>query len=168
MSEFTAEQLANYKVDRTNWEPGPWDQEPDRVQWQHAGYACLMTRHPHHGNWCGYVGVDEASPFFAKKWGGDDFPALDHEVNYSDFCDGHICHVPEAGMTDRVWWLGFDCGHAFDYCPGMHAMLPEAVRARFRREDAEFDLLRKRHYWTEKEVHKRVEKLADELRSLAP
>lgn len=28
-----------------------------------------------------------------------------------------ICHLPVAGRTDRVWWLGFDCAHSGDVCP---------------------------------------------------
>ncbi len=28
-----------------------------------------------------------------------------------------ICHVPEPGEPDHVWWFGFDCGHAFDFMP---------------------------------------------------
>ena len=28
-----------------------------------------------------------------------------------------ICHVPEAGRPDHVWWFGFDCAHAGDRCP---------------------------------------------------
>jgi hypothetical protein len=39
-----------------------------------------------------------------------------------------ICHVPEEGRSDDVWWLGFDTGHAFDYQPGMAAY--EAKRFR--------------------------------------
>jgi hypothetical protein len=134
--EPTAEELANYRVDRTNWEPGPWDGEPDRTQWQHAGYACLMVRHPRHGNWCGYVGVDETNPAFSKSWKNkDEFPDLESDVNYSDFCDGVICHVPAPGMPERVWWIGFDCGHAWDVHPGMHSHLPAAIRERYREED---------------------------------
>ena len=31
-----------------------------------------------------------------------------------------ICHVPEAGRPDKVWWLGFDCAHLGDAMPGMN------------------------------------------------
>lgn len=36
-----------------------------------------------------------------------------------------VCHVPEPGRPDEVWWLGFDCGHAFDLSPTMAAKLRE-------------------------------------------
>jgi hypothetical protein len=34
-----------------------------------------------------------------------------------------ICHVPEPGQPDRVWWLGFDTAHAFDRMPAMEGRL---------------------------------------------
>lgn len=34
-----------------------------------------------------------------------------------------ICHVPEPGEPDHVFWFGFDTGHAFDFAPGMRAAL---------------------------------------------
>lgn len=38
-------------------------------------------------------------------------------LTYSDKCTGKICHVPEPGESDDVWWFGFDCAHAGDYLP---------------------------------------------------
>ena len=38
-------------------------------------------------------------------------------LNYADKCGGHICHVPEEGRPDDVWWFGFDCSHAGDFSP---------------------------------------------------
>ena len=29
-----------------------------------------------------------------------------------------ICHLPEEGEPERVWWFGFDCSHAGDVSPG--------------------------------------------------
>jgi hypothetical protein len=33
-------------VDRTGWPPGPWDDEPDRIEWidEATGQPCLMRR----------------------------------------------------------------------------------------------------------------------------
>lgn len=33
-----------------------------------------------------------------------------------------ICHLPEAGETDDVWWFGFDCAHHMDRVPGYEAL----------------------------------------------
>jgi hypothetical protein len=41
----------------------PWQTEPDRLDFE-AEYPCAMRRHPLYGNWCAYVGVDQAHPLF--------------------------------------------------------------------------------------------------------
>lgn len=28
-----------------------------------------------------------------------------------------ICHLPQPGRPERVWWFGFDCAHSGDLCP---------------------------------------------------
>jgi hypothetical protein len=28
-----------------------------------------------------------------------------------------ICHIPQEGEADEVWWFGFDCAHAGDLTP---------------------------------------------------
>ena len=132
--EITREQLEAYKVDRTGWTAGPWDKEPDRLRWQHAGYACLMVRHPRHGYWCAYVGVDRAHPLYGKHPLHGEAPELfarvdsARDLNYGDVCDGLVCHVPARGMPDDVWWLGMDFGHAFDQAPGLEAHMRELDR----------------------------------------
>lgn len=30
----------------------------------------------------------------------------------------HVCHVPERGETDEVWWLGFECARLRELSPG--------------------------------------------------
>lgn len=41
--------------------------------------------------------------------------------DYAAFCEhaegAAICHVPEAGRPDRIWWFGFDCAHSGDLSP---------------------------------------------------
>jgi hypothetical protein len=94
---------------------GPWVDEPDRVEWRHEGLPCLVRRVPV-GVFCGYVAVPWPHPWYALA--ADDCPASAHGgLNYSGECVGDICHVPRPGEPDRVWWLGFDCGHAGDRLP---------------------------------------------------
>lgn len=104
--------------------PGPWDSEPDKVQWPDpdTGLPCLAVRHERMGFWCGYVGLAEGHPYFGK--GYDDVPVEVHGgLTFADACHPGkseaygICHVPAAGEPDHVWWLGFDCGHAYDASP---------------------------------------------------
>lgn len=115
-------------VDRTGWESGPWDTEPDKAQWQDpdTGMPCLAVRNGQ-GIWCGYVGVTEGHPFFGVDCDDEKIDVRVHGgLNFSDACSQNdkeygICHRPDPGEPDRVWWFGFDCIHAFDLAPGMVA-----------------------------------------------
>lgn len=108
-------------IDKTKWpERGPWDNEPDKAQWLDAsGLACLMVRARAH--WCGYVGVPEGHPAFGKDYndvevevhGGLTFAGLCQEEGTGP----RVCHIPEPGQPDRVYWLGFDCAHSGDKRP---------------------------------------------------
>lgn len=112
---MTASERTNQPVDRTGWPSGPWDGEPDRVDFVHAGFACFVKRGPM-GAWCGYVGVPETHPAFGKPY--DDVNVDVHGgLTYADRCSGELCHVPQPGTPDNVWWLGFDCAHCHDITP---------------------------------------------------
>lgn len=107
------------------WGQGPWDDEPDRVDFEHAGRRCLMLRNLRLGHWCGYVAVPPGHPYYGK-----DYDGLDVEVHggltYADACAGDICHKAKPGEPDDLWWLGFDCGHFLDLVPFRHdSDLPE-------------------------------------------
>lgn len=45
--------------ERADWGPGPWQSEPDKVQWYDrvARLPCLAVRAWTTGSWCGYVGL---------------------------------------------------------------------------------------------------------------
>jgi len=119
---MTAEEVLAYRVDKSTWERGPWDNEPDRVDFIHAGLPCLALRHPEHGSWCGYAAVPPGHPLYEKSAFNIDLD-VDARLNYSDFCGGAICHIPQPGAPDNVWWFGFDCGHFRDISPGRDARL---------------------------------------------
>lgn len=107
-------------IDRSGWGSGPWDGEPDRIQWtdETTGLPCLIQRN-HLGNLCGYVAVERAHPDHGK-----DYDAVDVNVHggltYANSCSRYICHVPEPGKPDDVWWFGFDAAHAWDLVPSMN------------------------------------------------
>lgn len=113
---MTPEQLAACRADRSHWSQGPWDTEPDRVDFRHAGFACFLLRN-HHGAWCGYVGVPSTHPAHGKNY--DDVDVQCHGgLTYSAACDGErICHMPQPGEPDDLWWFGFDCWHFRDASP---------------------------------------------------
>jgi len=115
-------------TDRSTWGEGPWQNEPDRKEWRDeaTGLPCLIVRHPLMGQLCGYVAVPPGHPWHGVKCNDDrlDNVRAHGGLTFSAACDedGLVCHVPQAGEPADVWWLGFDCGHAWDLIPGIEAM----------------------------------------------
>ncbi len=112
--------------DKSTWDRGEWDDEPDKMQWQDeaTGYPCLIHRNTM-GALCGYVGVSPGHPFYDKSYSGAPEDLDVHgSFTYAAFCedtrceDTGVCHVVEEGEEEKVWWLGFDCNHCMDFAPG--------------------------------------------------
>lgn len=128
-------------LDKSKWGPGPWQSEPDKVQFVDPAtkLPCLAVRGGS-GSWCGYVGVAEGHPLFGVPYNGQ----LDGDgtegawpnspegilnvhggITFSDLCqegapeESSVCHIPAPGEPDHVWWFGFDAAHAGDYSPKM-------------------------------------------------
>jgi hypothetical protein len=122
------ETRAYHTTFKEDWPRGPWDDEPDKEQFEDptTGFPCIVKRGPM-GALCGYVGVAEGHPWFQADY--DEVEASAHGgLTYSGFCqeglESHsICHVPGPGEPERVWWLGFDCGHYEDISPRMPVIL---------------------------------------------
>lgn len=131
----------------------PWESEPDHVEFRHAGFACIIHRNDF-GALCGYVGVPPGHPAHGKKC--DEIGVEVHGgLTYSEPCRGSICHVPAPGEPDDVWWLGFDCAHAFDLIPQsleLYSHLPYGIPGQAYRDLA---------YVTEQTRH-----LADQLAAM--
>ena len=109
-------------IPKSEWGPGPWQDEPDRAEWRHAGLPCLAVRVMHHGSWCGYVAVPPGHPAYGKPY--DDVEVEVHGgLTYAAACRGEICHKAAPGEPDNVWWFGFDTGHAGDYSPSVSALV---------------------------------------------
>jgi len=64
-------------IDKSEWGEGPWQDEPDKVQWTDAatGLPCLMVRNHHAGHWCGYAGVALSHPAYGLSYEGDESEA---------------------------------------------------------------------------------------------
>jgi hypothetical protein len=115
---------SNDIVDKSGWMEGPWLLEPDRVEWEHAGFPCLILRHDKMGHLCGYIAVpkghiwhglpDDSQP----RPEGSPEPEIHGGVTYGNACDGDVCHKPKPGESEDVWWIGFDAAHAGDFSPG--------------------------------------------------
>lgn len=116
--------------DKSTWGPGPWQNEPDKVQFRDeaTGLDCLIVRN-HSGALCGYVGVPESHPLFGKHYNDLDADFDVHGgLTFSDAChegseETTICHIPDPGQPDHVWWFGFDCCHYLDMGPALEARL---------------------------------------------
>lgn len=107
-------------IDKSTWGAGPWQQEPDRVEFEHAGFPCLLRRSPLGGHWCGYAAVPPGHPDHGLHYSDVDVD-VHGGLTYASACDGEICHVPKPGEPDDVYWFGFDCGHYLDILPAMEA-----------------------------------------------
>lgn len=125
---------ASERIDRKRWGSGPWDGEPDRAEWRDAatGLPCLAQRIDM-GTWCGYVAVppehrmhphNAAARVAARERlekdpdaDPDDWLEVHGGITYGSMCHGLICHVPEPGESDDVFWFGFDCAHFRDMIP---------------------------------------------------
>lgn len=123
-------------ADKSKWGDGPWQNEPDKVQWidEATGLDCLIVRSPL-GNLCGYVGVAPGHPLHGKDYGDvDRYIDVHGGLTFADACaetieDGRgICHIAEVGRPDHVWWFGFDCAHCGDVSPKMRADMEERHR----------------------------------------
>ena len=98
---------------RAEWPDGPWDTEPDRLEWSRAGLDCLARRN-NYGAWCGYVRVPTDHPWHGRHY--DDAALGGVEVH------GGLTWSAEIRGRDG-WWIGFDCAHAYDMVPGLGALL---------------------------------------------
>lgn len=140
-------------ADKSKWGSGPWQNEPDRVQWEHAGTVCIAHRGPH-GSWCGYAAVAPGHPLHGKGYSEVKGIECHWGLTYSDACTGCVCHVPAPGESDALHWFGFDFAHCEDYCPAMESHLPDHMRRGIGMSD---------HYWTLPEVQEEVNLLAEQL-----
>jgi hypothetical protein len=74
-----------------DWGRGPWQSEPDKVQWvdEATGLDCLIVRGPS-GALCGYVGVPETHPYHGKDYSS---------CALAEPCGEAWCeHSPESAM----------------------------------------------------------------------
>lgn len=129
--------MGNEFPPRDGWGPGPWDDEPDHLEWRHAGFPCLIHRGPV-GALCGYVGVPEDHPWYYEHYDTVQqtiTPTLSMHggLTYSRVCQGGICHVPLPGEPEEVYWLGFDCSHSEDVTPGLESNFTPEYREKRRK-----------------------------------
>lgn len=124
-------QYIEYKhLDRSNWREGPWDNEPDKIQFQCpiTGYRCLVVR-GRKGHLCGYVAVECTHPLYEVDYCNDENHSVAGlkvhggvtytEYTYDDPDQSKSVQVYDPNYTHwrNLWWIGFDCNHSTDMSP---------------------------------------------------
>lgn len=134
-------------VDRSSWGDGPWNNEPDELEWtdEITGLSCAIIRMPWNGALNGYVAVPPGHLLHGKSYSDRvKVPegAMSRSINVAQDI-GYIrlftasisvaedmqkaeldlvllCH---GGLTyakaasDGAWWFGFDSQHCDDASP---------------------------------------------------
>lgn len=141
---------------KEEWGDGPWQNEPDKLEFEHEGFTCLILR-TSMGHLCGYVALKPEHPDYNKDY--NDINVDCHGgLTYGAMCSGHICHTPKPGEPDNVYWVGFDHAHSGDYSPSNAAMVKK-YGAHFER--GEYESYKDIDY-----VTKGVKHLAEQLKSI--
>jgi hypothetical protein len=98
--------------------------EPDFLEFDHAGFHCIIQRTPEIGILCGYVAIPEGHPWHREVGEHSDVDVHGGITYARD-------HAPHSGRRLDVlgaWWIGFDTGHAGDFAPGVAAILGRGPR----------------------------------------
>ena len=167
MNEVSCRGCERNEARRSAWGDGPWRNEPNRVEWKHAGFPCIAHRGGG-GAWCGYVGLPPGYSLHGKTYDEayELFPELEVHggLTYSKACSGHICHVPKPGEPDNIWWLGFDCCHGGDATPG--EVDKDELLTIFG-GDVDLASRSRGHYWTLAEAQAETNRLAEQLAAIS-
>jgi len=129
-------------------------------EWKYMGFQCTVVLAREHGHRCGYVRVPPDHPAFGKKY--DDDAVIHLSVHGGlTFAELEPCTEHEDGQG---WRLGFDFIHSGDKSdePGYE---PEYLK-KYQRLTSELGL--HEHYWTQREVERECESLAEELFAMRP
>ncbi len=102
--------LRKEAIDKSDWPPGIWHQEPDEAVFESSGYSCLIWRTPDTGYLCGYVRIPLTHPK-AKS------PILDPDLNVHGCTTLSEEWAPGHNAEEEFWWIGFDCNHLHDLVP---------------------------------------------------
>ena len=100
------------KINRTNWPAGPWDDEPDTLEFidDFTGMECEIKRN-FMGSLCGYVGIAPEHPYYGKTYS-------DPLLKKLDMHDGLTC----SRRLNNKFWIELNCGHHGDLHPSQASM----------------------------------------------
>ena len=63
-------------IEKSEWGDGPWQREPDRMEWIASGLPARIRRNPIYGTLCGYVGVPPEHPMHGIRHSDLEYGAL--------------------------------------------------------------------------------------------
>lgn len=106
-------------MDKKTWGDGPWQTEPDKLEFNHNGYDCILIRN-RGGAWCGYTQIPKDHPWFK------DLGILDERIDVH----GGVTYQGNR-MDDDRYFVGFDCAHWLDLSPAYRALLREMEVGKF-------------------------------------
>lgn len=117
-----------WRPPRSEWGPGPWQDEPDLVEWRSVDvpYPLLMVR-GRPGAWSGYVGLPPGHPLHGC--GMTDAPVVAATIDIITWARASCRPVRATGEPPTHWFLGFDCAHAMQYAPRLECRTPGAIEA---------------------------------------
>jgi hypothetical protein len=118
-----------------------WENEPNRVEFEHAGFKCLILRCEELLHLNGYVGLPKGHPYYGLHYSDMMSVNVHGGITFAGKGDGSL-------RAKKYWWVGFDTGHYSDYSPGMSLYIP----------NTEVRSYKNIHY-----VTKEVKKLAEQL-----
>lgn len=138
-------------------------------EWTHAGLKCAVVVAREASHRCGYVRVPPTHPMYGKSY--DETAELDVHGGIT-FSEMEPC-VEEDG---KGWWFGFDFAHCDDalYDPKPdYSTLSDETKAMLDtmaciHRDVSMQVYgkvtkRREHYWTQPEVERECESLAEQL-----
>ena len=142
--------------------------QPYKVEreWKHQGLSCAVVLAREASHRCGYVRVPPGHPTH-----GQDRDDVGVDIHGGlTFAQIEPCEEHEDGQG---YWLGFDCAHLGDanYDPDALIKKLETREARVslqihRDMDLRFGRDRSEHYWTQPEVERETERLAEQLAAM--
>jgi hypothetical protein len=120
-------------------------------KWRYRGLLCeVILNKSEMSEWyCGYVAVERMHPYWGKNY---DAAALSEIDIHGGLTFSSRGEKGSRWKNRKLWWLGFDCSHAWD-----ETYTPEAYH--------KYKLTRNlnAHRWIEEEVIHETEKLAEQL-----
>jgi uncharacterized protein (TIGR02996 family) len=89
-------------IDKSQWGPGEWQDEPDRKAWVHLGFPCVVARGPSHGALCGYVGVLPGHPWHGRGYHDIDTADVHGGLTWASESDEVRYFLPEPRHPDEA------------------------------------------------------------------